>query len=288
MDEGIKILDLVYSDTFCEILAFLRLEDLFNLRCVSVDLRDYIDKEFRRLKKIQLPTHPAIRPSIIEMFRVLCENCFNLETIIINRNEWLTDALLLPMLTKNAQTLVTLKLNECAKLTAVVLQPVIIGCAKLRKLGLQRCNWLTVGCLEAIAFHQNILEELDLSHCENISERCLIVLLNNFRNLRVVSLASVLNVSDNVLFAISKCQTEIVHLNLFSCIRISDRGIGALSLNCKKLESLSIRACPNVRDRSLELLRSRNVHIDIPRIESNALLNQYQILNRINIVNLQV
>lgn len=144
-------------------------------------------------------------------------------------------------------------------------------------------NFLLDGCLETIAFHQTELVELDLSNCMTISERCLIILLNNFRRLQVLSLASVTNVTDNILFNISKYQTEIVHLNLFGCVQATDRGIGALSLNCKKLETLSIRGCRLISERSLALLRSRNVHIDVPKVTVNTL--NYQMLRQIRLIN---
>ncbi|CRK93835.1 CLUMA_CG007362, isoform A [Clunio marinus] len=281
----VNLMDLVYSDTFCEIQCFLRISDLFTLRCVSKDLRNYIDNELIKLKRL---TVPARNEKAITAFQVVSEKCENLETINLNRNEWLTDECLVKLLNKNSKTLVNLSLNNCVNLTSIVLQPVIISCRKLKKLSLQSCYWLTIGCLETIAFHRTDLENLDLSKCKMISERCLIVILNNFRKLKTLSLASVTNVNDNVLFNISKRLTEIEHLNLFGCLLVTDRGIGALSLNCKKLETLSIRGCGDVTERSLNLLRSRNVHIDIPRNPINLFINNLQRMDRNDYMYLQV
>lgn len=282
--EQIGLLDLVSSDIFFEIQSYLHLDDFFRLRCVSVEFRDYLDKEIVKLKKIQFPTTDI---KVIKSFKVLCEKCCFLETVNMNRQEWLRDDLLIPLLKKNTKTLMSLNLNDCPNLSSVSLH-FIINCTKLKKLSLHNCFWLTVGCLETIAFHQNTLEELDLTNCKMISERCLIILLNSFRKLRILSLASVSNVNDNILFNISKCQTEIEHLNLFSCSLITDRGIGALSLNCKRLESISIRGCGNITERSLTLLRSRNVHIDKPRNTANAFNNSIERVDGFNILCLQV
>jgi hypothetical protein len=260
MERRLNILDLVYSDTFCEIQAYLDLRDYFNLRCVSVEFRDYFDIEITKLKSVILPKAHA---KTVNPFKVLCEKCLNLETINLSHNDWLTDDLLSKLLIKNSKTLKSLNLNFCLKLTSVALQPVVIVGKNLTKLSLHSCSWLSVGCIEAIAFHHENIEELDISACI-ISERCLVILLNKFRLLRVLSLSSVTTVNDNILFNISLFLKYITHLNLFGCVQITDRGIGALSLNCKSLESLSIRGC-SVTERSLNILRERNVHIDIPR-----------------------
>jgi F-box and leucine-rich repeat protein 15 len=257
----VNLLDLVYSDTFCDIQKYLGIRDLFNLRSVSVDFRDYVNREISKLKRITLPKS---HETIVNSFEVLCDNCCSLEVINLNHNDWLTDEILSKLLERNSKTLKTLSLNSCNNLSSVGLQPAIINCKRLKKLSLHSCYWLTVGCIEAIAFHHENLEDLDLSNCL-ISERCLVILLNKFRNLKVLSLSSITTVNDNILFNISMFLNEIKHLNLFGCFLITDRGIGALSLNCKNLESLSVRGCANVSERSLNLLRSRNVHIDVPR-----------------------
>jgi Leucine Rich repeat len=280
--DDINILDLVSSDIFCEIQKYLGLKDLFSLRAACKDIKFYIDNELRKCKKLILPNRGE---RVKSPFKVLSENCSNLNTINLSRNQWIDDEMLMPLLEKNARTLESLNLSDCSNLTSVALQPVIINCSRLKKLNLHNCFFLTVGCLEAIAFHQTNIQELDLSNCI-MGERTLVVLLSSQWRLHVLSLASVITVNDNVLFSISKYQTEIVHLNLFACNRITDRGIGALSLNCKKLETLSIRGCKNLSERSLNLLRSRHVHIDVPRNPTNAFINQFQRFG--NVMYLQV
>lgn len=206
---------------------------------------------------------------------MLCERCHLLETVNLSGNFWLSDELLSELIKNNAKSIRSLNLNKCSALTANV-QSVIIQCVSLKKLRLQGCNWLTTGCLEALALHHSELEELDLSYCSVISNPCLIVLLTNFRKLRRLALAAVSSADDHVLFTISKYQTEIQHLNLFDCPKITDRGIGALSLNCKKLETLSIKGCEHITERSLELLRARSVHIDVPKKPTNAFILNYR------------
>ena len=257
----LNILDLVYSDTFCEIQSYLKIKDLFNLRCVCVDFKNYVDEEISKIKKLNLPKS---HESVVNSIGVLSEKCCKLEVINLNNNSWLSDELLKTFLEKNSKSLKSLTLNSCNSLSSVALQPAIIGCKLLQKLSLRSCSWLTVGCIEAIAFHHESLEELDLSNCL-ITERCLVILLNKFRLLRILSLSSIPTVNDNILFNISMFLKEIKHLNLFGCFLITDRGIGALSLNCKMLESLSVRGCTHLTERSLSILRSRNVHIDVPR-----------------------
>lgn len=282
----LNLLDLVFSDIFCDIQQYLALEELLNLRCVAVDFRNYVDSELNKLKRLEIPAKSE--EGWKNAFKLFGERCCSLETINLCKNEWLDDDLLIPLLKTNAKTITSLNLSDCSKLTSVALQPVIIDCTRLKKLKLHNCYWLTVGCLETIAFHQTNLEELDLSNCTMIGGRTLIVLLSNFRKLQTLSLASVTNVNDNVLFSISKYQTEIVNLNLFSCKLITDRGIDAISSNCEKLETLSIRGCPLITERSLNLLRTRNVHIDVPVNPRNAFINQIQILRNREFIYLQV
>lgn len=281
----VNLLDLVHSDTFCEIQVYLGLKDLFVLRCVSKELRDYLDVEIVKLKSLRMIAKDV---EVGNAFKFLCNKCYRLETINLSTNKWLNDEHLIPMLKNNGNTLKSLHLNNCPNLTSVALHS-IIDCKKLKKLSLHNCYWLTTGCLETIAFHHNSLEELDLTNCSSISERCLILLLNSFRKLRVLSLASVTSVNDKILFYISKYLSKsIIHLNLFSCHLITDRGISHLSTNCKNLETLSIRGCSEITDRSLTLLRSKNVHIDVPRHRVHAFVNQIPRFDRFNVLHLQV
>lgn len=201
---------------------------------------------------------------VLEPFKVLASLCEKVETLNVARCTWMTDDLLLPMIEKNSNSLILINISGC-EVTEKSLQPVIIGSKRLRRLNMSKCFWLTVGTVEAFVFHHTHVEELDLSGCHMLTERCLNLLLQKFRNLRMLCLASVQCVTDNVLFNISKYQSEIAQLNLFNCTAITDRGVGALSLNCNKLEILSVRGCSQVTDRSLNLLRAKNVHIDVAR-----------------------
>lgn len=136
----VTLLDLVGADMFCEIQAYLGLEEFFNLRCVSKDFQRYIDRELAKKKVIQLPSQDK---RIINAFRVLCDKCCSVEKLNLSRSSWLTNELLLPMLAKNTETLQSLSLNYCENLSSTALQPVIIECKKLRKLSLQNSLWLT-------------------------------------------------------------------------------------------------------------------------------------------------
>lgn len=239
---------------------------ILQIRCVSTTFRDYIDDELTLLRKINVA---GSAEDVIENFKVISRLCGKLEDINVARCAWMTDDLLMPLIEKNSKTLVAINLSGCDNVTEKSLQPIIIQSSKkLKRLNLSKCCWLTVGTLEAFVFHHSHVEELDLSGCHMLTERCLNILLQKFRNLRMLCIASVPCVTDNVLFMISKYQSEIAHLNLFNCSAITDRGIGALSLNCNKLEILSVRNCSLVTDRSLNLLRAKNVHIDVARSRS--------------------
>lgn len=137
---GVTLLDLVGADMFCEIQAYLGLEQFFNLRCVSKEFQRYIDQELAKKKILQLPSQDK---RIINAFMVLCNKCCCVEKLNLSRNNWLTNELLLPMLTKNTKTLQSLSLNYCENLSSSALQPAIIECKKLKKLSLQHCLWLT-------------------------------------------------------------------------------------------------------------------------------------------------
>lgn len=227
---------------------------------------------------------------MVDAFELLANNCNKLETLNLNRCLWLDDEHVIKIIKRNSLSLRDVNLSNCRNLTAIALQPLIIECKTLKKLSLQNNNWLTIGCLETLAFHQSKnIEDLDLAYCCTVlSERCMSLMFNNFQKLRVLSLSSVSTVTDNILIIISKKQTQIEHLNLSNCRQITDHGIGAISLNCKKLESLSIRGCIFVTDRSLLLLRSKNVHIDMPRNGSNAFENRFGNFNMAHHFYLQV
>jgi hypothetical protein len=261
------------------------LKDFFNLRCVNTTLRDYIDNELIYIKRIDLP---GIKEDISESFRVLSDKCVNLKYLNLSRSNWITNDLILPLLEQNTESLIGINLSYCGNLSSKALHPVYTFCKNLRNLNLSNCYFLTSGSLETLIFHHSKIEELDLSNCNLLTERCLMIMLQKFTHLRVLNLASISSISDNVLFVISKFQKEIVHLNLFNCKNITNRGIGALSLNCDKLETLSIRGCHLLTDLSLDLLRKRNVHLDIPKHSLNAFMNRFNQFDRRDIVYLQV
>jgi len=300
----LNLLDLIYSDIFCEIqkvnsnclikslikkyilLQFLSLKDFFNLRCVNATLHHYIDHELEFIKQIN---YAGQDERAIDAFEVLKERCKHLQIFNISNCQWMTNELLIPILQNNSESLVNINLSYCGHITELSLHPIIIHCKKLKKLILSNCYWLTIGSFETLIFHHSDIEELDISGCSMISERCLSLLLQKFIKLRILSLASINSVNDNILFAISKYQTEIFHLNLFKCSEITDRGVGALSLNCKKLETISVRGCLKVTDRSLDLLRNRNIHVDVPKNAANAFINNFDYARRrLNVFYLQV
>lgn len=278
----INLLDLVLSDIIYEIQQFLRIEDYFSLRCASRVFKNYIDNELIHLSSLELSSADQ---RFKKSFKILCEKCCRLKIIDLSENDWLTDKLTLQLLSQNANTITTLNLSNCTKLTADVLRS-LAACKNLRKLRLQNCNWMTDGCLEAISTNHPDLEEIDLRKCKKTSERGLHILTTNCQKLKILGLASVAFVTDNVLFNISKYQTEIVHLNIFNCPLITNRGVGALSLNCEKLEKLTIRGCDNITEESLKLLRNRNVQIDMTKdIAQSSIL---RLFDRINITYLQI
>ncbi|KAG5675988.1 hypothetical protein PVAND_005844 [Polypedilum vanderplanki] len=269
----INILHLIYNDTFIEIKRFLSLKDIFNLRCVSSDFRDYFDNELAVLKVLNFAGQDD---RAVSCLKLLNNRCMNLRTINFSNCRWLTNDLLIPMLFNNSHTLREINLSRCENLTEMAIHPLIIHCKQIKKLVLSHCShWLTIGSLEALIFHHCNIEELDLTGCVTMSERCLTLLLQKFQKLKVLCLASMPCVNDNILFNISKFQSDIVHLNLFNCNAITDRGVGALSLNCKHLETLSVRGCHLITDRSLNLLRSRNVHIDVSKTSASAFIIRF-------------
>jgi hypothetical protein len=272
----VNLIDLIDCDIFINVQKFLTLKDLFSLRCVNVKFKNYINCELGKLKRIDLP---RAHPSAFFSFQVLSERCNYLEKINLNKNEWLSDDLLLSLLQRNTETLTSLSLNDCNNLTAASIQPVIIRCKKLEKLSLQRNIWLTVGSIDAITFHQDNLRELDLSYCDTISERSLVIFCNKFLKLQVLNLSSIRSVSDNLLLNISINLHDLKFLNLFKCIAITNRGLKSLAVNCNKLESLLVCGCPNITEESLSLLRKRNVHIDRPQNLENSMIHFNQRMN---------
>lgn len=262
-EESVNLVDLVESDIFNHIQKFLKLKDLFNLRCVNLLFKNYIDLELKKVKILSIPNAHA---SMRNAFPVFLEHYKQLKEINLSKNKWIDDQLLTPLLANNHSTLVTLNLNGCVNIiNAACIQPVIISCKKLRSLSLQRCSWLTLGSIEALSFHQDSLTSLDLAHCETISERCLAVLFSKFSFIEILNISHMRWINDNTLKSIAFLLKHLKMLNISNCPMVTDEGIRVLSSSCVKLETISVSGCTKITERSLTLLKSRNINVDKPQ-----------------------
>ncbi|CAO1301168.1 unnamed protein product [Diamesa serratosioi] len=158
---------ILFNDVFHEIKQYLSLDDLYSLRRVSIEIRYFVDTEVNSLTDINLSGSSNCS---FQAFNYITSHCKNIVNINLNRCAWLTNELLETIVLKNYKTLQSISLGCCSKLNSNALQPVIINCKKLKKLGLSNNYWLTSGCVTSIAFHLKNLQELDLKSCPILSD----------------------------------------------------------------------------------------------------------------------
>lgn len=260
-EESINLIHFIERDIFSHVLRYLTLKDLFVLRYVNSILKDYVEEEFRKLKQLVIPNaHESMRNAI----PVLIENCRSLVEINLNKNTWIEEQSLTPLLINNHSTLETLKLNGCRNIqNSSCIQPVIISCKKLATLNIS--GWpLSIGSIEALAFHHENLTNLDLSHCDSINERCLIILASKFYNIQIFNISHISWINNNTIKATAVSLKRLRMINLSYCPLISDVGISLLISLCSKLESVSIRGCIGVTETSVNLLRNHKINVDRP------------------------
>lgn len=260
-DEPVTLIHFIERDIFSHVQKYLKLKDLFVLRCVNSIMKNYIDDELRKLKKLIIPN---AHESMKNAFPVLLDNCKSLVEINLNKNLWIDDQSLTTLLVNNHSTLVTLKLNGCQNIqNTTCIQPVIISCKKLTTLAIS--GWpLSIGSIEALAFHHESLTDLDLSYCSSINERCLIILASKFYNIEILNISNINWISDNTLRAAANLLKKLKMINLSYCPLISDAGMALLITLCIKLESVSVRGCIGVTEASVNLLRNHNINVDRP------------------------
>lgn len=278
-----SIFDLPWEDILVtQILQHLSLKDLFNLRSCSRCSCELVDYHLSKLKKLMLPRQNS--HNIKLAFQVLVNECCSLLEVNLDKCNWLTTELLMPLLVANKK-LQMVNLNDCINVTASALQPILIDCKELRSLKVARCIWVTIGAASAFTLHQSRLKELVMSHGITLDERYLVIFFHKFPLLEVLSLAYTVSVTDNVLVSISTCCKAIRHLNISGCYQVTDRGIEwvfliyvgfvfalicsffrCLAKNLSSLDTLMLRGCPKVSERGVSLLRGR-VRIDKPHNE---------------------
>ncbi|XP_034125247.1 F-box/LRR-repeat protein 15 isoform X1 [Drosophila guanche] len=262
-EANIALFDICWEDVLLPHMStYLSLKDLFNLRCCSQTARRFAEASLEKRQELNLSGNNTSNIGLA--FKVVARCCRRLEVLHLACCKWLTDDLLLPLLTNNKHRLCAVNLNECVNITALSLQPIIVECKDLRILKLSKCQWLTTGAVDALTLHQSKLVEFDISHCGAIGERCLIIFFRKLNKLTVLSLAHTPSVTDQVLIQIGNYCRELEHINLMGCVAISDYGVHALTVHCLSLRTLLIRRCPRVTEHSLAPLRQRRLYIDRP------------------------
>lgn len=220
---SLNLFDLIWDDILVEnIVQYLSIKDLFNLRCCSHLSKTFVEFALTKLKQINLSNYNS--KNIELAFEVLSTTCTNVRELSLAKCHWLNDRQLSTIL-QNNQYLHTVNLNDCNNITAPSLQPIIINCKNLRTLNLSKCYWLTVGAIDALVLHHHDLQDVNISYCNTIETKSLILVLHKFSNLKILSMSYVNGVTDVVLMTMAKQCKKLQHLCLVGCERISDRGV---------------------------------------------------------------
>eukprot|EP01136_Pigoraptor_vietnamica_P001732 Opistho-1_new@28743 len=135
-----------------------------------------------------------------------------------------TDRVLLTLLERWGEHIVTLDLSNCWHVTDAGIKTIAGRCPRLRRLSLFSCWEATTDGLTALAQGRPELESLVLSNCRKITDESVAAIATHCTGLRELELSYCKNLSDPGLEVIvSKCP-RLTLLNLQRCTRLTKDG----------------------------------------------------------------
>ena len=132
--------------------------------------------------------------------------------------------------------------------------PVVVGCAKLRKISLSYCKHITDRSLYHMAmFAADRIESLDLTRCTTITDHGFSFWnFRPFSALRHLCLADCTFLTDKAIMTIAATAKGLESLVLSFCCALTDFAVEVLALGCPRLRVLEMQYCGSaVSDMSL-------------------------------------
>ncbi|KAF5098689.1 hypothetical protein D0Z00_001942 [Geotrichum galactomycetum] len=132
--------------------------------------------------------------------------------------------------------------------------PVVVGCAKLRKISLSYCKHITDRSLYHMAmFAADRIESLDLTRCTTITDHGFSFWnFRPFSALRHLCLADCTFLTDKAIMTIAAAAKGLESLVLSFCCALTDLAVEVLALGCPRLRVLEMQYCGSaVSDMSL-------------------------------------
>uniref|UniRef100_A0A667XNR1 F-box/LRR-repeat protein 15 n=1 Tax=Myripristis murdjan TaxID=586833 RepID=A0A667XNR1_9TELE len=290
MDEDAEVrkchlLDLPWEDVLVQhILCYLPLRHLVSLQRVSKQFHSLIQVYLAKCRTFDLSQIGPCIPK--EAFCSMLKDNKVLQTLSLqNCSDWVTDKELLPVISQN-QHLLRVDMKGCVRLTRHSLVAVSLSCRHLQHLGLAHCEWVDSLSLRSLADHCGGLQSIDLTACRQLKDDAICYLAKKCHELRSLSVAVNANVTDESVEEVAKnCrgleQYHFITLDITLYLE-------TVAEYCPKLQSLKVNHCHNVTESSLDLLRKRNVEIDVEPPLQRALVLLQDVVGFAPFINLQI
>ncbi|KAM1380147.1 hypothetical protein ACFX2I_021915 [Malus domestica] len=152
---------------------------------------------------------------------------------------------------KCCKQLEDLNLRFCEGLTDVCLVELALGVGNsLKSLGIAACAKITDAAMEAVGVHCKSLENLSLD-AEFIHNKGVVSVAQGCPALKSLKLQCI-NVTDEALTAVGTSCLSPEVLTLYSFQKFTDKGLRAIGKGCKKLKNLIVSDCFFLGDNALE------------------------------------
>lgn len=268
--ELVCLFDIPWEQVLCKhLLPCLTLKELFQLRGLSRQFRDLVDCHFSLAFSVNTSLFSATFSS--QAFEVLTRNnCCMKELIICSSKDWLTDAVLVPLLQANPG-LSKIDISNCTTLSNSTLYTIGAHCRRVTTLNLRGCVWVSRDGLLSVISNRLPLQYVDLSGCWDISDDDIINLVTHCKGIQYLLLNNIYGLTNRCLILTARCCPDLLQLSIQGCWRLTDPAIVSVAEYCLKLRALQVRDCRQITEASLGILRARKIRIDKPAPAMNRL-----------------
>lgn len=283
--DGIGFTDLPWEDIiFRYILPCLPLTCQFKLRSVSREFNELIRAYFQSCRTCNICR--VVTQITPQAFQILTEDNTSLTSLVLrNGQNWLTDALLIPVLSNNSK-LQKIDLTHCSSVSNICLQKISTSCFQLTSLSLRECHWVSESGMTVVLLNCPNLSQLDLTGCWLLNDDVIILIAQICKNLKYLSVAKIYGLTDYALTVLARETTSLHHLNVQGCWRITNSSINILGEYAQSLEALQVRDCRDVTEASLAKLRVKGIRIDVrppPEARNLNILHSAGLRHRLNV-----
>lgn len=167
--------DLPWEDIiFRYILPCLPLTCQFKLRSVSREFNELIRAYFQSCRTCNICR--VVTQITPQAFKILTEDNTSLTSLVLrNGQNWLTDALLIPVLSNNSK-LQKVDLTHCSSVSNICLQKISTSCFQLTSLSLRECHWVSESGMTVVLLNCPKLSQLDLTGCWLLNDDVIILI----------------------------------------------------------------------------------------------------------------